>query len=272
MDPTRRRPALPGLVAAGLVVAALAVALIGRGLLTSAPSAAPGRPVPPGSAATIDAGDADDEGYAWWAVDRDGHPLRWDACSPVLFRLNPAEAPPSAERDVRRALALLADASGLRLELDSLTDERPHLDRPLVAREEDGWRWRPVLVAWAAPGEGDLPLTLADRGIALPVAVRDGDREAFVTGQVVLNAARTDLVPGFGDRRDAVGATLLHELIHLLGLDHVDDPDELMWSDPGTGPVRLGRGDRAGLRSIGAGAGCRPTPEAASGRGLDVQR
>lgn len=262
MDPTRRRPPLPLLVIVGLVSAALALLLIARGIVPAStlpvdgPSEAPLR----------------SDGHALWGRDHRGQPLRWDACTPVHLVLNLDGAPSDAERDVRAALALLAEASGLELRLDGLTEERPDIERPLVVMDGGRWRWNPVLVAWAGAGEGDLPLTAQDRGVALPVAVRDGDREAFVTGQVVLNARRTDLVPGFGDRRDAVGATLLHELTHLLGLDHVDDPDELMWDRPGTGPVVLGPGDLDGLQAVGAGAGCNPAPAPSVGRGLVVRR
>lgn len=213
-----------------------------------------------------------DGGFALWGTDRHGRPLRWDACAAIPFLLNPSGAPQHAERDLRTALDLLARASGLDLVLLGSTDERPSLERPLVERAGDGWRWRPVLVAWDHPGSTDLPLGPHDRGVALPVAVRAGDREALVTGQVVLNAARTDLLPGFGDRRDALGATLVHEIGHILGLAHVADPDQLMAADPGEGPIVLGAGDLAGLAAVGAGAGCLPTPDPGEARGLVTQR
>lgn len=213
-----------------------------------------------------------DRGFALWGEDHRGAPLRWDACAPIPFLLSSVGTPEHAERDLRTALTILAGASGLDLRLVGTTDERPHLARPLVERDGTGWRWRPVLVAWASPGETDVPLTGADRGVALPVSVRDGDREAFVTGQVVINAQRTDLVAGFGDRRDAVGSTLLHEIGHILGLAHVEDRSQLMSEDPGVGPVELGEGDRAGLRVVGAAAGCNPAPSAEAGRGLVASR
>jgi len=210
---------------------------------------------------------SDGEPYAFWALDHRGGPLRWDACSPVTFVLNLRGAPDDAEGDVRTALGILRDASGLDLVLEGLTDEAPEAGRSLIEPTAQGWRWRPVLIAWADPGDGGLPLTALDRGIALPMAVRDADLESYVTGQVVMNAARTDLVPGFGDRSDAVGATLLHELAHLLGLDHVDDLRQLMSVDPGRGPVVLGPGDRVGLERVGRSAGCNPAPPADVARG-----
>jgi hypothetical protein len=46
------------------------------------------------------------------------------------------------------------------------------------------------------------------------------------------------------DREHSWGATLLHELGHLVGLAHVDDPDQLMSTYPGS--VRARRPGRAG--------------------------
>lgn len=259
------------------VVAALTVTPRGADVGRDAPATTVGSVVTLSEA--VDVG-PEGPGYALWGLDRNGAPLRWDPCDPIRFVMNPDGAPPSAEADLRTALALLAATSGLDLAFEGPTEERPAHDRPLVERHAVGvdttggptWRWRPVLVAWAVPGEGGLPLTPLDRGVALPVAVRDRDREAFVTGQVVMNRSRDDLTPGFADRSDSLGALLVHELAHVLGLDHVDDPDELMWTEPGAGPVRLEPGDRAGLRAIGADAGCLAVPDPSVGRGLDVRR
>lgn len=211
------------------------------------------------------------EGFAVWGLTRDGDPLRWDACRPIDLVLAPLGAPPGAEEDVREAAARLTTASGLRLRLVGLSEERPSALRPLTVRDPDGLRWNPVLIAWMTPEEAQaaaIPLEPHDRGVALPVAVRDGDREGYVTGQIVLNAARSDLRPGFADRADAWGATLLHELGHLLGLAHVEDASQLMSLDPGRGPVILGSGDLAGLELLGASAGCTPVPDAQAGRDL----
>lgn len=267
MDAKRRgRPGIPLLAAVGAASAAIVVGMVaaqgplGQGPIVAVPAADPApstEDVPPPSV-----------GYAVWGTDRQGDPLRWDACRPVPFVLNPHGAPDEAEADLREALAILREASGLELVLAGVTDERPDVRRPLVVQDEAGWRWRPVLVAWGASGEGGMPLTVHDRGVALPVAVRAAGREAFVTGQVVINAARTDLVPGFGDRSDALGATLLHELGHVLGLDHVADGTQIMGELPGRGPVVLGAGDRAGLQAVGAAMGCNPAPPASSGRRL----
>ncbi len=257
---------VPAVTAAAVATAALALALWPPGTADRdhvAPVPADTEGVP----REAPAGPPEEDGFALWARDGAGLPLRWDACAPVPFLLS-LPAPDHAEDDLREALAVLAEASGLELVLLGATEERPTADRALVEDTPEGWRWRPVLVAWEHPARTALPLDVHDRGVAVPVAVRDGDRETFVTGQVLINAARTDLRPGFGDRSDAVGATLLHEIAHVLGLAHVDDPTQIMSQSPGSGPVLLGAGDLAGLRAVGAAAGCRPAPDPAAGRGL----
>jgi len=269
------RPSLAALVTASLTMAAALTLLLAWHLTAGSErdgSATPAESsgttsAAPGTFPTASAADPAAP-YAFWGTDRHGAPLRWDACAPVPFILNLEQAPPGAERDLRRALAELRAASGLDLVLAGLTDERPRIDRPLVEQDDLGWRWRPVLVAWAEPGEGGIPLGASDRGIALPIAVRDGDREAFITGMVVLNAARSDLEPGFADRSSSIGATILHEVAHILGLAHVVDPTQILAVDPGRGPVVLGAGDRAGLRLVGAEAGCNAAPPPAAGRSL----
>jgi hypothetical protein len=263
MDPTR--PTLPRLAAAGLVLATAPVALLlvvlGAGDPDGAdgpPAASAAAPAPTAPAPSAPAPSTD--GWVPWAVDTTGAPVRWDPCTPIEVVLRPAGAPDGAEADLRAALDRLAAASGLDLRLVGTTDAAPSADGPLVERTDTGWRWAPVLVAWDLPGVGGMPLGPHDRGVAVPVAVRADGREAFVTGQVVLNAARTDLRPGFGDRAHAWGATLLHELGHLLGLDHVEDAAQLMAADPGSGPVALGAGDLAGLAAVGAAGGCVAAP------------
>ena len=57
---------------------------------------------------------------------------------------------------------------------------------------------------------------------------------------------------GFGHSY-AHGSVLLHELGHIMGLDHVKDPDQLMYSGrhPNYGLHDFGAGDLEGLRRIG---------------------
>ena len=72
-----------------------------------------------------------------------------------------------------------------------------------------------------------------------------------LTGQVSLDgpALAEDVERG---HPEAVQAVIMHELGHLVGLDHVDDPTELM-APVNTGQYRFGPGDRQGLADLGSG-------------------
>jgi len=77
---------------------------------------------------------------------------------------------------------------------------------------------------------------------------------AWVTGQVALDAE--DLGAGLslpgGDIR--ARAVIQHELGHLVGLDHVADPAQLMYSEGNDAQVGdWGSGDLAGLHQLGKG-------------------
>lgn len=210
---------------------------------------------------------ASSDGYDVWARNTDGTPVRWDPCRTLEIVVNDDGAPAGWHHDLSRAVDEVAEHTGMDIEVVGSTDERPTARRDAYQPGRYGDRWAPVLLAWADPGEDDLPLLRTDRGIAIPVAVGvDGDR-TYVTGQVVLNRQRLDLQVGFDDRATSWGATLLHEFGHLLGLAHVDDTGEIMARHPGDGPVRFGPGDRDGLRAVGRDLGCR---EALTPQPVDV--
>jgi hypothetical protein len=262
-------PAPRPLVAFASAVVVLSLGLLAVGWIGSSLVAGRGGADDHGTAVTNDgmvetqAGaqlGASSDGYGVWERNADGTPVRWDPCRPIELVVD-ADAPTWFRDELEVATATLADATGLTLRTVGPTDERPRADRSPYDPGRYGERWAPVLVAWAQPHDGGLPLRDIDRAIAIPVAVgAPGDR-TYVSGQVVFNRDRDDLRPGFDDRATSWGATVLHELAHLLGLAHVDDEDELMATHPGVGPVELGAGDLAGLAAVGADGGCRSVPE-----------
>lgn len=231
------------------LVLALAILIAGAVLFVLTAGLRTGREAAPPAAADP-AAMTGGEGYALWATRADGTAARWNPCGPIRWVLNPAGAPDEAREVVTTALDRIGAVTGHTFQYQGLSDELPRPDRAPYQPDRYGETWAPVLIAWDRPHVRDLPLRTTDRAISIPVAI-DG---VFVSGQIVLNADQ-DLQPDFADRSRSWGATLVHEAGHLVGLDHVDDPSQLMYRFPGEGLIRFGAGDLTGLSQVGRAAG-----------------
>ncbi len=192
--------------------------------------------------------DTGGDGYAFAMMQPDGRaPVTWDGCREVPYVVNPDGAPAGHLATVAAAVADLERASGLRFRYDGTTD-----DRTFEGRTGPFGAGAPVLVAWATPDEvPELAGDVAGVGGAEARAVTP-DRLAYVTGMVALDrdafAAMAGRPGGTGLQR----AVVEHELGHVLGLGHVDDPAQLMYAES-TGRRHLAPGDRAGLAVLGSG-------------------
>lgn len=200
---------------------------------------------------------ADGWGPSW--VDDAGRPGRWDPCTPIRYVVNPASAPNRGREDLTEALRRLSAASGLQFVDDGRTDEPPSATRAAYQPERYGQRWAPLLVAWSTPAATDVGIGGGTKGVALTVAAPGDDGPSILSAQVVLDADRR-LASGFGPGATE-GEVLLHELAHAVGLGHVDDPTQVMYSATTSSESEFGAGDRAGLAAVGAAAGCLPAPE-----------
>lgn len=194
----------------------------------------------------------------------DGEPFRWDPCRPIVYETNLLEAPDGALDDVHEAVRRVAEATGIRF-LDGGTTMRTagqQIDYEFRSSHYEGG-FLPVLIAWEdakAYARFADPKTSVAVGLAEPgVGSQDW---VYRSGLIVVNAEAW--VPSGFVHRDALGPTLMHEWGHVLGLGHVGDGRQLMWSSEvrGADPVPeywqsdWGEGDLVGLGSLGRRAGC----------------
>ncbi len=194
--------------------------------------------------------------------------LRWNPCQVITLKVNVA-AVPAAQRagvlaEVRSAVSRLSRATGVTYSYRGTTTvvpRRANVDRlgaelvvavvPATATDfglGNGvigfggyryWEWSSVGPAGSAPSQA-----------------------AIARGWVVLDVASFLATPrgtGAGVTR---GNVVLHELAHTLGLDHVENPTQLMNPVllPGS-PRGYAAGDLAGLHRLGRSAGCLQVPD-----------
>ena len=182
-------------------------------------------------------------------------PVAYDPCRPVHLVVNPRTAPPGADAILGEALDALRTATGLHFVEDGVTDEAPSPNRPPYQPDRYPKRWAPVLVAWSDPAESPVlagPVT----GNGGSVAVDVGEDRVYVSGGVTLDGPQLAATLSARGGHAQVRAVLEHELGHLVGLDHVPFPSELM--NPVPGVVSFGAGDLSGLAQLGRGP-CFPT-------------
>jgi Matrixin len=252
--PRRRGNRMPWIVAAVFAAVAVTAAVL------ASPSAQPG--------AAPDAAPS----YSFLAetfVDGERVPIRWNPCQPIVYQTNLAAAPPGMAAAIDRAVGQASLASGIPIRSTGSTrrdlrnavrqgftvDALRSIYRPVLIDVVSHERFRSLgeprrVVAFAHPQEGT------------------GDfHNQYVAGYVVIDGGARYAPSG----RWSMELIVMHELGHLLGLGHVEAPDELMYSEevaPRTAPNQIstwGPGDLEGLRLLGAEQGCLEHLRVASG-------
>ncbi|WP_457947514.1 matrixin family metalloprotease [Pseudarthrobacter sp. alpha12b] len=182
--------------------------------------------------------------------------VAYDPCRPVHYVVRPDNALPGGDILVREAIAAASQATGLEFVYDGTTAEAPTDNRQAFQPDRYGKRWAPVLIAWSTPEESPA--------LAGDVAGLGGSGYAQATGQpllpLVLAAGQVrldapdlaDIVASRPDGPAEVRAIIMHELGHVLGLNHVNDPSQLMNAE-NAGVTDFAAGDRAGLALLGSG-------------------
>jgi hypothetical protein len=197
----------------------------------------------------------------------DGEPVRWDPCVPLHFEVNLDGAPPRASRVIGQAVARVGAATGIRFVDDGTTRRTAAFtgSRDLADHEDGRIIDYPLLISWVPPrvfGAYGNPNRYAAVGI--PVRGHGDDEWWYVSGIIVIN--RGSPAPASFSYRGAMGPLLLHEWGHVVGLAHVRDGDQIMYSrdlvgadrDPSLSLTDYAKGDLAGLAELGREAGCGP--------------
>lgn len=173
-----------------------------------------------------------------------GEPVRWDPCSTITYRVDSARATPSDVAELNSAIARVEQATGLDfVSRGSYTASYS----PSSARSPSP----------SSPADAEVGLTFTDNDVATDFA--NGLLGYAIiqwsggNGEIVRGTVTLDATPGQGIDKELVW---MHELAHLVGLDHVDAAGQLMQPRYDRTLTDFGNGDREGLWRLGAAQPC----------------
>ncbi|MCU1595164.1 MAG: hypothetical protein JWO12_2556 [Frankiales bacterium] len=187
-----------------------------------------------------------------------GSVSRWNPCDgPIHVRVNAGKAPAGALADVTTALAALGKATGLSFVYDGATSFVP-------THANSSSQPARLVIAWAPPGTGAGQSdyygagAVGEGGWRSSGSSSDGGttwKWQIVQGFVVVDPS-VSLASGFGTGITR-GALLLHELGHVVGLNHTGDTSQVLYPTLRSATVgSYGAGDLTGLKAVGATNGC----------------
>ena len=196
--------------------------------------------------------------YRFVAHQTDGTaPVAYDPCRPIHYVIRRQGEPASGHQIVTDAVLRVSQATGLRFMYDGATSEAPSRQRASYQPDRYGDRWAPVLISWVTPNENpDFAADVTGEGGSAHTGLPN-QPSAYVTGAVELDAGQLASILQRPDGRQVVRAIVLHELGHLVGLDHVTAANQLMYPRSQPGVTDFGAGDLNGLAALGRGA-CLP--------------
>ncbi|WP_425862446.1 matrixin family metalloprotease [Arthrobacter sp. TWP1-1] len=193
-------------------------------------------------------------------IDEEGAFVAYDPCRPIHYVTRTDNAPEGGQQLITDAVAAASKATGLVFIDDGETTEGFDEERAVYQPDRYGEQWAPVLFVWETPQEeaqftiNETPgvENVAGLGGSQPIVGEAGSR-VFVTGTVQLNALAFDNLLTAPNGAAITGGIVQHEVGHVLGLGHVQDPTQLMYEHGQNEVTTYADGDLTGLAKLGAG-------------------
>jgi hypothetical protein len=179
----------------------------------------------------------------------DDVPVTYQSCMPITYAVDDTMSVPGGQQFVDEAVARISAATGLRFVNEGTTSLGPGNHQVPDAT---------LLIAWTDPARvHELAGDTVGVGGSRSARLGDVGLRYYVSGQINLDAPDlADMLERNGPA--SVRAVVMHELGHVVGLDHVQDRHELM-NEKNVGATDFGPGDLRGLALLGKG-GCAASP------------
>ncbi len=196
-------------------------------------------------------------GKAWRPITGGGvRGQHWSPCGlkpgVISYRVNPRGLPRGGLGEIKKAFRMVTAATGFSFRYLGRTKVIPlKKGSGVITRNAN------ITLAYSTPKK--VPSLRGPVLATTPVAAGYSGTKIyriFEAGVVIDKTFR--FRPGFGSGRPSRGATLIHELGHAVGLDHVEDPRQMMYPAPTRHAASYAKGDLRGLAKVGVGAGCFP--------------
>ncbi|HEX9088890.1 MAG TPA: hypothetical protein VF867_15335 [Arthrobacter sp.] len=215
-------------------------------------------PSPLGAPAPLTATSAQ---HAFMQTRADGSAVSYDPCRAIHYVTRSANAPAAGPALIQEAVAAVSRATGLVFIDDGATTEAPAAQHESYQPARYGDRWAPVLIAWETAAEDPRFTNVTNGTNVLGLGGSEavsigGSGFSYVSGQLELNGPAIGRMIGQEGNAPARGV-IEHELGHVVGLDHVQDPGQLMNPSETHGVSTYQAGDLTGLSELGQGK-CQP--------------
>jgi hypothetical protein len=172
-------------------------------------------------------------------------PTRWNPCAPIHYLVNMGGYSDNFRPVIAEAVERLEAATGLLLIPVGDTTYMPTSTNQSQLTAVGG----ELVIALGDELQTDLvPGSILGRAFILYFT-------SIIRASVVIDVGAVGSNPPWSSL--GVGAVLMHELGHAVGLDHVGDSSQLMNAVASSnGPTTYGAGDLTGLWQVGAASGC----------------
>jgi hypothetical protein len=204
--------------------------------------------------------------FRFLSYDSEGNPTGFHSpCEPIRYEVNPANEPEGAREVLEAAIQSMRYYTGLQFEFVGDTDELIQHNEPIPVVNPPSTlliNYYPTEVMEDLPKHEDYEHVENVAGWGGPRSYQDlipGKQQYRALGGVMALDAdfiAEDVSQGlWGEPRGRTTfALMIHELAHVVGLDHVDSKSEIMHFDAIEGVWEFQGGDQEGLSIAGQGA------------------